>query len=75
MWNTIVRGDHQVNANNTYSVRWLRETSPQRTRSIGRRSTQSATLASAREESDVDQTLSVNCQLGAVEHEGEHAPR
>ena len=29
VWNTIVRGDHQVNRNNTYSVRWLRETSPQ----------------------------------------------
>ena len=29
VWNTIIRGDHQVNANNTYSVRWLRETSPQ----------------------------------------------
>ncbi len=29
VWNTIIRGDHQVNSSNTYSVRWLRETSPQ----------------------------------------------
>ena len=29
VWNTIIRGDHQINASNTYSVRWLRETSPQ----------------------------------------------
>ena len=60
VWNTIVRGDHQLNANNTYSVRWLRETSPQLNQIIGPSATQSATLASAREESDVDQTLSAN---------------
>ena len=60
VWNTIVRGDHQVSANNTYSVRWLRETSPQLNQIIGPSATQSATLASAREESDVDQTLSAN---------------
>jgi hypothetical protein len=60
VWNTIVRGDHQVSANNTYSLRWLRETSPQLNQIIGPSATQSATLASAREESDVDQTLSAN---------------
>jgi hypothetical protein len=60
VWNFIVRGDHQVSANNTYSVRWLRETSPQLNQIIGPSATQSATLASAREESDVDQTLSAN---------------
>ena len=53
VWNTIIRGDHQINANNTYSVRWLRETSPQFNQIIG-----SVTKAAAREESDVDQTLS-----------------
>jgi len=41
-------------------VRWLRETSPQLNQIIGPSATQSATLASAREESDVDQTLSTN---------------
>jgi hypothetical protein len=55
VWNTIVRGDHQVNKNNTYSVRWLRETSPQKNQIIG-----GATAAANREEADVDQTLATN---------------
>jgi hypothetical protein len=55
VWNTIIRGDHQVNNNTTYSVRWLRESSPQKNQIIG-----AVTPAAAREESDVDQTLSVN---------------
>jgi hypothetical protein len=55
VWNTIVRGDHQLNSNNTYSVRWLRESSPQTNQIIG-----AVTPAAAREESDVDQTLSAN---------------
>jgi outer membrane receptor protein involved in Fe transport len=29
VWNTYLRGDHQLNANNTWGLRWLRETSPQ----------------------------------------------
>lgn len=29
VWNTFVRGDHQLNASNTWGLRWLRETSPQ----------------------------------------------
>ena len=29
VWNWMVRVDHQINANNTWAVRWLRETSPQ----------------------------------------------
>ena len=29
VWNWMVRMDHQINANNTWAVRWLRETSPQ----------------------------------------------
>ena len=57
VWNTIVRGDHQVNNNNTYSVRWLRESSPQKNQII---TPPAVTAAAAREESDVDQTLSVN---------------
>ena len=55
MWNTIVRGDHQLNSANTYSVRWLRESSPQQNQLIG-----AVTPAAAREESDIDQTLSAN---------------
>jgi outer membrane receptor for ferrienterochelin and colicin len=60
VWNTIVRGDHQVSQNNTYSIRWLREQSPQLNQVIPPSATQSATLASAREESDVDQTAAFN---------------
>lgn len=29
VWNTFLRGDHQINANHTWGLRWLRETSPQ----------------------------------------------
>ncbi len=28
-WNTLVRFDHQITANHTWAVRWLRETAPQ----------------------------------------------
>ena len=55
VWNTIVRGDHQISRNNTYFVRWLREASPQVNQIIG-----AVTPAAAREESDVDQTLATN---------------
>jgi Carboxypeptidase regulatory-like domain/TonB dependent receptor/TonB-dependent Receptor Plug Domain len=29
VWNWMARVDHQINANNTWAVRWLRESSPQ----------------------------------------------
>jgi hypothetical protein len=29
VWNTFLRADHQLTPNNTYGIRWLRETSPQ----------------------------------------------
>jgi hypothetical protein len=29
VWNTFLRGDHQLNSNNTWGIRWLREDSPQ----------------------------------------------
>jgi len=53
VWNTIIRGDHQINNNTTYSVRWLREQSPQVNQIIG-----AVTPSANREESDVDQTVS-----------------
>ena len=28
-WNTLIRFDHQINKNNTWAVRWLREWAPQ----------------------------------------------
>ncbi len=58
VWNTIIRGDHQVSNTATYSVRWLREASPQVNQIIG-----AVTPAAGREESDVDQTLSGNLNM------------
>lgn len=55
VWNTVIRGDHQINANNTYGVRWLREDSPQANQIIG-----AVTLDAAREEADVDQTVVIS---------------
>ena len=50
-WNTIVRFDHQINANHTWAVRWLRETAPQ-WNTVGTRQT----LQSLQDETDLDQT-------------------
>jgi hypothetical protein len=55
VWNTVIRGDHQINSNNTWSVRWLREQSPQLNQIINGANT--TTLLAPREESDIDQTL------------------
>jgi hypothetical protein len=52
VWNTVIRFDNQINANNTWGVRWLREDSPQLNQLIG-----SVTLEAAREEFDIDQTV------------------
>jgi hypothetical protein len=51
-WNTLVRFDHQINANNSWAVRWLREWAPQ-WNTIGTRQT----LESYQDETDLDQTL------------------
>jgi outer membrane receptor protein involved in Fe transport len=60
VWNTVIRGDQQINANNTWGVRWLRESSPQYNQIID-----NVTLDASREEFDVDQTVvgSVNSVL------------
>ncbi|OLC40953.1 MAG: hypothetical protein AUH43_25470 [Acidobacteria bacterium 13_1_40CM_65_14] len=50
-WNTLIRFDHQINANNTWAVRWLREWAPQ-WYTIGTRQT----LESFQDETDLDQT-------------------
>lgn len=52
VWNTLVRFDHQINANHTWGVRWLREYSPQFNQIIG-----NVTLDASREEDDLDQTV------------------
>jgi hypothetical protein len=56
VWNTVIRGDHQINNSNTWSVRWLREQSPQKNQIINN-GTNITTLTAPREESDIDQTL------------------
>ncbi len=50
-WNTLIRFDHQINANNTWAVRWLRELAPQFP-IVGTRQSLQATS----DETDLDQT-------------------
>jgi hypothetical protein len=73
VWNTLVRFDHQLNANNTWAVRWLRESSPQLNQIIPAvynnnpvTGTFPVTEDASREENDVDQTIVVtlNSVLG-----------
>ena len=61
VWNTVTRFDHQINANHTWGVRWLREDSPQFNQIIG-----AVTLEGSREENDLDQTVvtTLNSVLG-----------
>jgi outer membrane receptor protein involved in Fe transport len=54
--NTLIRGDMQPTKNNQISLRWLREASPQLNQIIAV-GTRPVSLAAAREESDVDQTV------------------
>ncbi len=51
VWNTLGRIDYQMNANNIFALRYLRESSPQLNQIIGL-----VTPPARREESDVDQT-------------------
>ena len=60
-WNTIVRFDHQLMAGQTWAIRWLRESSPQKNLLIPAAGRQ-ATLTAAREEEDVDQTTAATQQ-------------
>jgi hypothetical protein len=73
VWNTLVRVDHQLNANHTWAVRWLREQSPQLNQIVpeqvviaGVTQTLQVTQNASREENDIDQTavLSLNSVLG-----------
>jgi hypothetical protein len=51
-WNTLIRVDHQINKNNTWAVRWLREIAPQwNTVPVGKN-----TLQATQDETDLDQT-------------------
>lgn len=53
VWNTFLRGDHQINSNHTWGVRWLRETSPQPIQI----NAENHTPARYEAETDVDWTL------------------
>jgi hypothetical protein len=55
VWNSLIRFDHQLNANHFCNVRWLREHSPQFNQIIG-----AVTQAASREEDDLDQTVAVS---------------
>jgi hypothetical protein len=50
--NTMIRADHQINAANTWGVRWLREASPQ-----NNQLETNYTAAAAEQERDLDQTV------------------
>ena len=51
-WNTFIRFDNQINAGNTWGVRWLRENSPQ-----PKQLNEIWTASRTAEETDVDQTF------------------
>jgi len=53
VWNWMARLDHQINANNTWAVRWLRESSPQ----TNQFPATNWTLARSEQENDVDWTM------------------
>jgi carboxypeptidase family protein/TonB-dependent receptor-like protein len=53
VWNWMVRMDHQINANNTWAVRWLRESSPQ----TNQFPSTNWTRARSEQEEDVDWTV------------------
>jgi hypothetical protein len=73
VWNTLVRVDHQLNANHTWAIRWLREQSPQLNQIIpvqvvvaGVTQSLQVTENASREENDIDQTVvgTLNSVLG-----------
>ena len=53
VWNSMVRIDQQINRNNTWAVRWLRESSPQ----TKQYTATNITRANAEQEEDVDWTM------------------
>lgn len=61
-WNALTRFDHQINANHSWSVRWLGEWSPQ----VGQTNNLAITPAGRQREWDLDQhsNVSINSVLG-----------
>jgi hypothetical protein len=74
VWNTLARFDQQLNVNNTWTVRWLREASPQVNQIVPVTVAAGVTLPAplsvtpnaSREEHDIDQTIigTLNSVLG-----------
>jgi len=72
VWNTLARFDHQLNTNNTWAIRWLRESSPQVNQIVPVVLTAPVAVTlpvtpnASREEHDVDQTVvgTLNSVLG-----------
>jgi Carboxypeptidase regulatory-like domain/TonB dependent receptor/TonB-dependent Receptor Plug Domain len=72
VWNTLARFDNQINANHTWAVRWLRDSSPQLNQiipvnvTVPSTATLQVTQRASREEHDVDQTVvgTLNSVLG-----------
>jgi carboxypeptidase family protein/TonB-dependent receptor-like protein len=74
VWNTLARFDHQMNVNNIWTVRWLREASPQLNQivpvtmaaNVLLPAPLSVTQNASREEHDIDQTVvgTLNSVLG-----------
>jgi hypothetical protein len=64
VWNWLVRVDHQINAGNTWAVRWLRESSPQ----TNQYTLTNYTRSRAEEEQDTDWTIvgTLNSVLGGT---------
>ena len=64
VWNWMVRVDHQINASNTWAVRWLRETSPQ----SNQYTLTTYTKSRAEEEQDTDWTMvgTLNSVVGST---------
>jgi carboxypeptidase family protein/TonB-dependent receptor-like protein len=50
VWNTVIRADHQINADHTWGVRWLRDSTPQLNKARPDRTF-------VEQENDVDQTF------------------
>lgn len=61
-WNALLRADHQINSNHSWSVRWLGEWSPQ----TGQTNNLAVTPAGRQREWDLDQhsNVSINSVLG-----------
>ena len=57
VWNTMVKFDHQVSANHTWGIRWLRELSPQQNQAIAPAVGIQVASGAIREEDDKDQTV------------------